>query len=71
MTLATKNRVMLHRNGDDDPRIFGPLRFVDRRRIGGKERIELAEGIFDVAPSKLATKGPSFSSMRSTVSNFR
>src|SRR5271163_1745765 len=47
--VSRQHRIMLSRESYDDGRIFGPLRFVDRHRIGGKQRIEFAKGVLDLA----------------------
>ena len=51
--VARQHRVVLGREGDDNGGIFGALRLVDRRRIGGNQRVEFAERIFDLAPVEL------------------
>lgn len=48
--VSRKHSVMLRCQRDDDSGIFRALGFVDRRRIGGNQRVELAETIFDLAP---------------------
>lgn len=47
--ISGEHRVVLRRQRDHHGEVFRTLRLVDRRRIGGNERIEFAEGVFDLS----------------------
>ena len=44
--ISCEHRIVLRRQRDDHGGVFRSLRLVDRRRIGGNERVQFAERVF-------------------------